>query len=203
LKLKQNMILKEFYLNNIVPQLKDKFGYKNALATPKLIKAVVNVGLSASQKDKQFQQNIVENLMVITGQKPVLTKSKLSIAGFGIREGLVVGAKVTLRGKRMYDLVSKIIDSVLPRVRDFQGLEKSSIDSRGNLTLGFKENTVFSEINPEKSSTIHGLEISIVSNAKSRDEGMALFQLLKFPFKTGPESTKKRTGNKKNKKTPK
>ncbi len=141
------------------------------------------MGIGRALKDKQFAEIVTNNLTLITGQKPIPTKAKHSIAGFGIRAGLTVGAKVTLRGNRMYDFVEKIINVVLPRVRDFQGLSPKLIDQNGNLTIGFKEISVFPEINPEIVSNLHGLEMTIVSNAKTRDANVQLLTALGFPFK--------------------
>lgn len=164
--------------------MKKQLGYKNDLAVPRLIKIVINVGLSKSLKNKEFKETVEQNLKLITGQKSIITRAKRAISGFGIREGLIIGEKVTLRGQRMYDLTHKIINVALPRMRDFQGLNPKSLDKKGNLTIGLKECTVFPEINQEEISTIHGLEITLVTNAKTREEAVILFKLLKFPFKS-------------------
>jgi large subunit ribosomal protein L5 len=178
------MTLKEHYFKNVIPKMKKKFAYANDLAVPRLSKIIVNVGLGQALKDKGFKEVVEQNLKAITGQKPALTRAKHSIAGFGIREGLIVGAKVTLRGQRMYDFLGKVINIALPRVRDFSGLDPKSLDKGGNLTIGFKECVVFPEINPEDSTSVHGLELSIVTTAKTDKEAVELFKLLKFPLKT-------------------
>lgn len=177
------MPLKNNYYQQIVPELQKSLSYKNRLAVPRLQKIVVNVGIGRALKEKQFAETVTSNLTQITGQKPVPTKAKHSIAGFGIREGLIIGSKVTLRGNRMYDLVEKIIHVVLPRVRDFQGLPYKLVDQNGNLTIGFKDITVFPEINPENVSNSHGLEVTIVSNAQTREASLGLLTALGFPFK--------------------
>lgn len=177
------MTLKNHYTKNVLPKMKQQYSYKNDLAVPRIKKAVVNVGLGKGLNDKNFQEAVIESLKRITGQMPITTIAKKSIAGFGIREDSVVGAKVTLRGNAMYTFVDKIINVVLPRVRDFRGLNEKIIDEQGNLNLGFKENSIFPEINPEDNNIVHGLEVAIVTSAKSRAEAVTLFNLLKFPFK--------------------
>ncbi|MFH1713311.1 MAG: 50S ribosomal protein L5 [Candidatus Jacksonbacteria bacterium] len=179
------MSLKEYYFKNVILELKKQFGYKNDLAVPRLIKIVINVGLSKALKNKEFKEIVEQNLKVITGQKSIITRAKHAISGFGIRQGLIIGEKVTLRGQRMYDFAHKIINVVMPRIRDFQGLNSKSLDKKGNLTIGLKECAIFPEINQEEiSTTIHGLEITLVTNAKTREEALMLFKLLKFPFKS-------------------
>lgn len=176
------MNLKEHYIKNVMPEFKKKFGYKNDLAIPRLIKIVVNVGLNAGIRDDKIKTYIEESLKKITGQQPIATQARHSIAGFNIRKGMIIGNKVTLRGANMYDFIEKIIHAVLPRVRDFQGLERKSLDNDGNLTIGLRENTIFPEITPEGAAS-HGLEITCVTNARLKEEAFELFKLLKFPFK--------------------
>lgn len=178
------MSLKEHYFKNVIPEMKKQFGCKNNLAVPRLIKIVINVGLSKALKNKEFKETVEQNLKSITGQKAIITRAKRAISGFGIREGLIIGEKITLRGQKMYDFAHKIINVALPRIRDFQGLNYSSLDKKGNLTIGLKECTVFPEINQEEISAIHGLEITLVTNAKTKEEALMLFKLLKFPFKS-------------------
>ncbi len=175
--------LLEKYKKEALPAMKEKFGYKNNLAVPKLEKAVLNVGLSPGLKDDKFTETVESTLTRITGQKPVFTKAKKSIAGFKIREGNVVGITVLLRGQRMYDFIDKLVNITLARVRDFRGISDESIDERGNLSLGFKEHTAFPEIKPDEVERLHGLEITIVTTAKSKKEGLELLKLLGFPFK--------------------
>jgi large subunit ribosomal protein L5 len=174
--------LKQKYLKEVIPALKEKFGYANSLAVPKLTKVTLNVGISASKRDDKYQTLIERTLVRISGQKPVLTKAKKAISAFKIREGQVVGAKVTLRRERLYDFVDKLIGVALPRVRDFRGLNPKSVDRTGNLTIGFKEHLVFGEINTDEVESIHGLEVVLTTNAKSREEGLELFKLMGFPF---------------------
>lgn len=175
--------LEKKYTEDVVPALQKKFGYTNVHQVPKLLKVTVNVGLGRALKDAAFLEIVTESLTRITGQKPVKTKAKKSIAGFKIREGQVIGMKVTLRKKRMLDFLTKVISYALPRVRDFRGLDLKGVDSHGNLSIGFRENSSFPEVKSDEIEKLHGLELTITSNAKTRDEGVALFTLLGFPFK--------------------
>ncbi len=177
------MNLREYYKKEVIPQLKSEFGYTNNLAVPKLEKVVFNAGLGKGLKDSGFIENVENTLTRITGQKPVKTKAKKSISNFKIREGMVIGMKVTLRGEKMYDFVEKLIKITLPRVRDFRGLSLKSIDKEGNLNIGIKEHIAFPEIQADEIEKLHGLEMAIVSTAKNREEGEALFKALGFPFK--------------------
>ncbi|MFH0972693.1 MAG: 50S ribosomal protein L5 [Patescibacteria group bacterium] len=177
------MQLKEKYKKEIIPKMKEKFGYKNDLAAPKLEKAVVNVGFGKHVKEKEYVKHIQEILEKITGQKPILTKAKKSISPFKLRQGMIIGAKVTLRGNRMYDFVEKLINITFPRVRDFRGINEKSVDKTGNLSVGFKEHLAFPEIAVDDVENSYGLEICIATTAKSREEGLELFKLLKFPLK--------------------
>lgn len=174
--------LKKKYLEEIVPKLEAKFNYGNILAVPRVIKITLNVGISASKKDDKYQDLITKTLTRISGQKPVFTLAKKAISAFKIRENNVVGAKVTLRGARMYDFLEKLINVALPRVRDFRGIKKTIIDKNGNLNLGFKEHISFAEIDSSELEALHGLEIAITTNAKNYEEGYELFSLLGFPF---------------------
>jgi large subunit ribosomal protein L5 len=177
------MRLKEKYTKEIIPKLKEKFGYKNNLAVPKLEKVVVNVGFGRHAKEKAYIDNVLDALARITGQKPVLTKAKKSISSFKIREGMTIGAKVTLRGQRMYDFVEKLIHISFPRVRDFRGISEKSVDPSGNLTVGFREHLAFPEIKVDEVENIFGLEVCLVTTANRREEGLELFRQLGFPFK--------------------
>lgn len=163
--------------------MKKQFGYANVLQVPKITKITVNVGVGKGLKDAQFIGTAEENLTRITGQKPVKTKAKKSIATFKIREGMVVGLKVTLRKKRMYDFFDKLLTFVFPRTRDFQGISDSVVDKQGNCNVGFKENTAFPEMKSDELERIHGLEVAITTNAHSHEEGLALFTHFGFPFK--------------------
>jgi large subunit ribosomal protein L5 len=177
------MNLQESYKKEILPKLKEQFGYRNDLEAPRLIKAVVNSGFGRHAKEKLFIDKVVDGLKRITGQKPVLTKAKKSISAFKIRQGMVIGASVTLRGRRMYDFTEKLIRISFPRVRDFRGISEKSVDRSGNLTVGFREHLPFPEIKGDEVENVFGLEICLSTNAKSRDEGLALFRLMGFPFK--------------------
>jgi len=175
--------LKEKYKKNVIPAMREKFGYKNNLIVPRLVKVSINCGTGQALTDDKFLDTVVDTLTRISGQKPVLTKAKKSISAFKVREGATVGVMVTLRGQRMYDFVDKLINVTLARVRDFQGLEPKSIDQNGNLTIGFKEHVVFPEIRSDEVEKIHGLEVSVATNARSQAEGLELLSLLGFPFK--------------------
>jgi large subunit ribosomal protein L5 len=177
------MRLKERYKKEIAPALKKEFGYKNDMLVPRLSKVVINVGFGKNAKDKDVVTSVGQTLTKIAGQRPVFTKAKKSVSAFKIREGMVIGAMVTLRDKRMYDFVEKLVNITFPRVRDFRGISDVAVDKTGNLTVGFKENVAFPEIHLEDVSQTHGLEVIIVSTAKNRAEGLALFQKLGFPFK--------------------
>ncbi len=182
--------LKEKYNKEAMPAMREKFGYKNNMAVPKIEKVVVNTGFGRlvsgkSQKDSEkIYKEILDALCLIVGQKPVLTRAKKSISGFKLRDGMPIGAKITVRGQKMYDLLERLVFIVLPRTRDFAGLEPSSIDKEGNLTIGIKEHIIFPEISPEKAKKIFGLEITVVNSAKTKEQGLELFRLLGFPIKT-------------------
>ncbi|MBU4332698.1 50S ribosomal protein L5 [Patescibacteria group bacterium] len=177
--------LKEKYIKEVIPHMKEKFGYKNNLAIPKLEKVVVNVGFNRDiSGDKNKIATIENNLARIVGQKPVRTKAKQAISAFKIRQGMVIGMMVTLRGKRMYDFVDKLINATIPCFRDFRGLSQQSVDKNGNLTIGIKEHLVFPEIKVDEVEFIHGLEVIIQTTAKTREEGYALLKGLGFPFKS-------------------
>ena len=177
------MTLKEKYQKEIIPAMIKKFNYKNPLAAPKLEKAVLNVGVGQALKDEKYIEAVENNLKRITGQKPVKTRAKKAISSFKIRQGQIVGLKVTLRSRRMYDFVDKLINIALPRVRDFRGISAKSLDGKGNLAIGFKEHLVFPEINPDEVERIHGLEIAINTTAKNNEEARELFKLMGMPFK--------------------
>jgi len=181
--------LKEKYNKEVIPAMMQKFGYKNPMAVPSVKKVVLNssfgkevVGKSASEREKT-QNLILQDLSLISGQKANLVKSKKSIAGFKLREGLEIAAVVTLRKKRMWDFLERLIYLSLPRSKDFKGLNPKSIDKNGNLSMGFKEHISFPEIFTEKEKTIFGLEITVVTNSKNKEEGLELYKLLGFPMK--------------------
>ncbi len=177
------MTFQEKYNKEVVPKLKEKFGYKNNFEIPRLQKAILNVGIGSSVRDASYLELVEKTLKTITGQKPVQNKARKSIAGFKIREGMVVGMSVTLRGKKMNDFVNKLINITLPRVRDFRGISLKSVDKNGNLNIGFKEYIVFPEIKIDDVERIHGLQAVIVTTAKTKEEGTELFKLLGVPFK--------------------
>jgi len=177
------MRLKEKYKKEIALKMKEEFGYKNILMVPKLDKVVVNVGFGRFSKDGAYIDNVKKTLANITGQRCVLTKAKKAISAFKIREGMIIGAKVTLRGARMYDFVEKLINVTLPRVRDFRGLAEKSIDRTGNLTIGFKEHLAFPEISADAIENIHGLEVIVATTARNRDESLELLKFIGFPLK--------------------
>lgn len=170
--------------SEILPKLQEKLGKKNVMSVPKITKVKVNVGMGSYIKShNKDYSNIIENITAIAGQKPTLNKAKKAISNFKTRQGEVIGTSVTLRGKRMYDFLNKLINIVFPRVRDFRGLNKKAFDKTGNYSIGFKEHTVFPEISPDDVTKIHGVQISITTSAKTDEEGFELLTLLGFPFK--------------------
>lgn len=183
------MRLQEKYQKEVIPEMVKKFGYKSPMAVPNIKKVIINTGFGrmvvgkSSDEQKKIREAILNDLSLLAGQKPVLTKAKKSISVFKTRAGLAIGAKVTMRGKKMKDFLERLIHITLPRSRDFQGINMKSIDKGGNLTLGIKEHIAFPEILPERIKTIFGLEITVVTNAKTREEGLELFRLLGFPIK--------------------
>lgn len=176
--------LKEKYIKEVIPTMKEKFGYKNNLAVPKIVKVVVNTGFSPMAKDEKIQKELTNDLSLITGQKPAPCQAKKAVAGFKTREGMIIGLTVTLRGERMYDFLDRLINIALPRSRDFRGLPEKNIDQAGNLNIGIKEQIIFPEISAESSRNIFGLEIAVVTTTKNRQKGIELFKLLGFPLKS-------------------
>ncbi|MEK7643869.1 MAG: 50S ribosomal protein L5 [Patescibacteria group bacterium] len=176
--------LQTFYRETVVPALQSELGYRNIMQVPKVAKVVLNVGFGRHAKEEKYIESVEKTLKAISGQKPMRNKSKKSISNFKIREGMVIGASVTLRGERMYDFLDRLITLTLPRVRDFRGLETKSFDKQGNYTFGFKEHLAFPEIaGVEATDIVHGIEITVSTSAASRDEGFALLKKLGFPFK--------------------
>lgn len=171
------------YQKEVIPAMREKFGYKNIMAVPTVEKVIVNTGVGRIRDEKQ-QEDIRKYLALITGQKPAPRPAKKAIAAFKTRQGLVVGYKVTLRGKRMYDFLSRLIDIALPRTRDFKGIATSAFDAKGNLTIGVKEHIVFPEIIGEDYRFLFGLEITVVTTAKRKEEGIELLKLMGFPIKS-------------------
>ena len=175
--------LKEKYETSIKKELTEKFGYTTPMQVPKLEKIVVNMGVGEAVHNSKALDDAIEELTVITGQKPIATKAKKSIANFKLREGMPIGAKVTLRGERMYEFLDKLVSIALPRVRDFHGISGNAFDGRGNYTVGIKEQLIFPEINFDKISKVRGLDIVIVTTAKTDEEGRALLTLMGMPFR--------------------
>jgi large subunit ribosomal protein L5 len=181
--------LKEKYLKEVLPAMKQRFNYKNNMAVPRIDSVIVNIGFGkrvsgkTSNERKKVEQMVSQNLAVITAQKPILTRAGKSIAGFRVRRGMVVGAKVTLRGQKMYDFLDRLIHIALPRSRDFRGIDLKSIDQQGNLTIGIKEHIIFPEVTTEKVQDILGFEITVKTTAKNKEQGIELLRLLGFPLK--------------------
>ncbi|WP_409252538.1 50S ribosomal protein L5 [Bacillus sp. SCS-153A] len=174
--------LKAKFNDEITPALMSKFNYKSVMQVPKIEKIVVNMGVGDAVQNAKALDTAVEELTLITGQKPVVTKAKKSIAGFRLREGMPIGAKVTLRGERMYEFLDKLISVSLPRVRDFRGISKKAFDGRGNYTLGVKEQLIFPEIDYDKVSKVRGMDIVIVTTANSDEESRELLTQFGMPF---------------------
>jgi large subunit ribosomal protein L5 len=175
--------LNDLYKLEIVPRLMEKFKYKNIMEVPKIDRVVVNIGVGEAIQNAKALDGAVNDLTTITGQKPVITKAKKSIAGFKLREGMSIGCKVTLRGERMYDFLDRLINISLPRVRDFRGVSPQAFDGRGNYSLGIKEQTIFPEIEYDKIDKIRGLEVVIVTTAKTDEEGRELLKGFGMPFR--------------------
>ena len=181
--------LKEKYQKEVIPAMMKKFGYKNSMAVPKIEKVVVNTGFGriiadkTGDEQKKIENSILRDLSLICGQKPVFKKAKKSISAFKLRQGLNIGAACTMRRKRMYDFLERLIHIVLPRSRDFRGIDSKAVEGVGNLTIGMKEQIAFPEILPEKAKNIFGLEITVVTNAKNREKGLELLRLMGFPIK--------------------
>ena len=175
--------LKEKYLNEVVPSLKEKYDHKSIMEVPKLDKIVINMGVGDATTNSKLLEAAVADLTQIAGQKPVITKARKSIAGFKIREGQAIGCKVTLRGENMYNFMDKLISIALPRVRDFRGVSPKAFDGRGNYTLGIKEQLIFSEIDYDNVVKVRGMDIVFVTTAKSNEEAYDLLSLLGIPFR--------------------
>ena len=175
--------LQEKYENSVRAELANKFAYKSSMQIPKVEKIVINMGIGDAVANVKVLDDAVEELTLITGQKPVVTKARKSIANFKLREGMPIGCKVTLRGERMYQFLDKLVSVALPRVRDFHGINGKSFDGRGNYTLGVKEQLIFPEINFDKVKKVRGMDIVIVTTAKTDEEGRTLLQLMGMPFR--------------------
>jgi large subunit ribosomal protein L5 len=172
-----------YYKDKVVPELMQKFGYKTVMQVPRLRKITVNMGVGETTTDKKILDNAVADMSKIAGQKPVVTKSRKSIANFKIRAGFPVGCMVTLRGARMYEFFDRLVNLAMPRIRDFRGVSNRAFDGRGNYNLGFKEQIIFPEIDYDKIDTLRGMNIAITTTAKTDDEARALLSAFRFPFK--------------------
>lgn len=175
--------LKTYYNQEITPKLVDRFGYKNPMEVPKLNKIVLNMGLGAAIQDIKLLDAAVEELTLIAGQKPVVRRARKSIASFKLRAGMPIGCSVTLRGNRMYDMFTRLVNVALPRVRDFRGVSGKCFDGRGNYSLGIKEQIIFPEIEYDKINRIKGLNVTVVTTAETDEEGKELLKLMGMPFK--------------------
>jgi large subunit ribosomal protein L5 len=175
--------LKEAYFQKIVPALMKEFGYKNPMQVPRLERVVLNVGMGEAIQNLKLLESAAAELGVITGQRAVMTRAKKAISGFKLRQGMPIGAKVTLRGDRMYEFVDRLVSIALPRIRDFKGVSPKAFDGRGNYTLGLKEQLIFPEIKYDHVASIHGMDITFVTTARTNDEGKALLRHLGMPFR--------------------
>jgi large subunit ribosomal protein L5 len=175
--------LQQRYIDEVLPALQKEFGYDNVMQVPRLAKAVINIGMGEAIQNAKAMDNAVRDLTDITGQRPVVTRAKRSVAAFKLREGMQIGCMVTLRGRRMYDFLDKLMNVALPRLRDFQGVSTDAFDGRGNYTLGIREQLVFPEINYDKIDKVRGMEITIVTTARTDEEGRRLLTELGMPFR--------------------
>ena len=174
--------LRETYKKDVFPALKEKFNYGNVNEVPKLVKVTINMGLGEAKDNSKIMESAVQELSIISGQRPVITKAKKSIANFKVRQGMPVGCKVTLRGDNMYEFIDKFFNISLPRVRDFKGVSKNSFDGRGNYSMGIKEQLIFPEINYDDVESIKGMNIVFTTTAKTDEEAQVLLELLGMPF---------------------
>lgn len=175
--------LHDFYKESVVPQLAKEFGYKSVMQVPRIEKITLNMGLGEALTDKKVLENATNDMQLIAGQKPVVTKARKSVAGFKIREGYPIGCKVTLRGDRMWEFFERLVSIAIPRIRDFRGLNPKSFDGRGNYSMGIKEQIIFAEIDFDKVDKVRGMDIVITTSANTNDEGKALLSAFNFPFR--------------------
>ena len=175
--------LKTRYLDEIAPALREQFSYANVMQTPRLVKVVVNMGVGEAARDSKLIDGAIKDLSAITGQKPQVTKARKSIAQFKLREGMPIGAHVTLRNDRMWEFMDRLVSIALPRIRDFRGLSPRQFDGRGNYTFGLNEQSMFHEIDQDRIDRVRGMDITVVTTATNDDEGRAFLKLLGFPFK--------------------
>ncbi|SFC47444.1 large subunit ribosomal protein L5 [Marinospirillum celere] len=175
--------LKNLYQDEVAAKLKDELGLKNVMEVPRITKITLNMGVGEALSDKKLMENAVADLEKLSGQKPVVTKARKSIAGFKVREGWPIGCKVTLRHERMWEFLDRLVDVAIPRIRDFRGLSPKSFDGRGNYSMGVREQIIFPEIDYDKVDRVRGLDVTITTSARNNDEGRALLTALGFPFK--------------------
>jgi large subunit ribosomal protein L5 len=175
--------LKEKYLNEVVPQLREEFGYDNVMQVPKITKVTVNMGVGEAKTNAKLLDDAVNELAQITGQHPIITRARKSIAGFKVREGMAIGCKVTLRGDRMYEMIDRLISIALPRIRDFRGIDPDQFDGRGNFAMGIREQTIFPEIDYDQVSRTQGMNFVITTTAKTDEEARSLLSKLGMPFR--------------------
>jgi large subunit ribosomal protein L5 len=175
--------LKELYHKEVIPALMKEFGYKNIMEVPKLVKIVLNMGLGEAINNIKLIDSAVYQLSMITGQRPVVTRAKRSIASFKVRKGMPIGCMVTLRGNRMYEFYDRLVNVALPRIRDFKGVSESSFDGNGNFTIGIREQIIFPEVDYDKVDRVKGMNVTIVTTSKSNEEGKALLSRLGMPFR--------------------
>ncbi len=175
--------LKQRYLDEILPQLRTEFGYKNVMQVPTVTKIVVNMGVGEAARDSKLMEGAIRDLAAITGQRPAVTRARKSIAQFKLREGMPIGAHATLRGDRMWEFLDRLLSIALPRIRDFRGLSPRQFDGKGNYTFGLTEQSMFHEVNPDTVDRVRGMDVTLVTTAKTNDEGRALLRHLGFPFR--------------------
>ncbi|MCY3706913.1 MAG: 50S ribosomal protein L5 [Gammaproteobacteria bacterium] len=175
--------LHRHYLENVQPKLQEEFGFTNVNQIPRPVKVVLNVGVGEASRNQKFLDSVVEELSVISGQKPVVTRARKSISNFSLRTGMPVGCRVTLRRRRMYEFLDRLVSATIPRIRDFRGLSTKSFDGRGNYSLGVREQIIFPEIDYDRIDRIHGMDITVVTSTSKDDEALALLRELGFPFR--------------------
>ncbi len=176
--------LHDLYKQEVIKALTEQFGYKSVMQVPRIVKITLNMGVGEAVADKKVLENAARDMAAISGQKPLITKVRKSVAGFHIREGYPIGCKVTLRGERMWEFLERLIVIAIPRIRDFRGLSSKSFDGRGNYSMGVREQIIFPEIDYDKVDAIRGMDITITTTAKTDDEGRALLKAFNFPFRT-------------------
>jgi large subunit ribosomal protein L5 len=176
--------LQQYYKQTVVPQLMSRFGYKNVMQVPKLVKITINMGVGEATADRKVIENAVNDLMAISGQRPVVTRARKSISNFKLRQNWPIGCQVTLRGARMYEFLDRLVNIAIPRIRDFRGLPAKSFDGRGNYSLGIKEQIIFPEIDFDKIDAIRGMDITITTSARTDEEARALLEAFNFPIRS-------------------